>query len=308
MYSTIFRFPTILRTTLRIVGESIDRGGLFTLKTGLRAVPIVLDLPAHFKLNRLMNSPSLQALIKHQPRLGYKYLGNYLANNLSRKARLGILFNHYDYLTRQVQSSFFSSLLAGVPLWQDSRGEDGVMSIQLTFPSGIDFEGDLALIFAHNGVPLYSISFVVAPGQYVNSPQAHVLFVSRIQGTRNFELIRQCTKSCHDITPAALLIAALQGVATALGINALAGISTEERLYDTITFDYNSLWESLQAERTPDNLFFLALPLMRTPIELIKGKRRERTLRKRHYKDEICEAVRLGFTSHLLNRRQTALN
>ncbi|AMJ67565.1 hypothetical protein AXW84_20700 [Hymenobacter sp. PAMC 26628] len=220
---------------------------------------------------------------------------------------MGILYNHYDYLTRQVQSNFFTSLLTGVPLWQDCREEDGVMSIQLTFPSGIDFEGDLALTFAHNGVSLYNISFVVAPGRYVHSPQEQVLFVSRIQGTRNFDLIRQCTKSCHDITPAALLIAALQGVAAALDINILAGISTEERLYDTITFDYNSFWESFQAERTQDNLFFLALPLVKTPIELIKGKRRERTLRKRQYKDEICEAVRVGFESHLLDR-QAALN
>ncbi|WP_161599603.1 DUF535 family protein [Hymenobacter nivis] len=290
-----------------MVNEALERGGLFALKTGLRAAPIVLHLPAHFKLNRLMNSPSLQALVKHQPRLGYKYLGNYLANNLSRNARLGILYNHYDYLARQVQGSFFASLLTGVPLWQDCRAEDGVMSIQLTFPSGIDFEGDLALTFAHNGVPLYNISFVVAPGRYVRSPKAQVLFVSRIQGTRNFELIRQCTKSCHDITPAALLISALQGVAAALNINTLVGISTEERLYDTITFDYNSFWESFQAERTPENLFFLGLPLVKTPIELIKGKRRERTLRKRQYKDDVCEAVRQGFTSHLLEQ-QAVLN
>jgi uncharacterized protein VirK/YbjX len=307
MNPTILRVPTIFHTTIRVVTEAFERGGLFAFKTGLRAVPIVLDLPSHFKLNRLMNSPGLQALIKHQPRLGYKYLGNYLANNLSRQARLGILYNHYDYLTRQVQSSFFSSLLTGLPLWQDSREEDGVMSIQLTFPSGIDFEGDLALTFAHNGVPLYNISFVVAPGKYVHSQEAQVLFVSRIQGTRNFELIRQCTKSCHDITPAALLVAALQGIASALNINLLTGISTEERLYDTITFDYNSFWESFQAERTQDNLFFLALPLVKTPIELIKGKRRERTLRKRHYKDEVCEAVRRGFTSYLLNQ-QAVLN
>ncbi len=299
MKPAILRLPTFFYTTLRVVGEAVDRGGLFTLKTSLRAVRVVLNLPAHFKLNRLMNSPSLQALIKHQPRLGYKYLGNYLANNLSRQARLGILYNHYDYLTQRVQSSFFTSLLTGMPLWQDCREEDGVMSIQLTFPSGIDFEGDLALTFAHNGVPLYNISFVVAPGRYVHSPQEQVLFVSRIQGTRNFELIRQCTKSCHDITPAAILIAALQGVAAALNVNFLVGISTEERLYDTITFDYNSFWESFQAERTQDNLFFLALPLVKTPIELIKGKRRERTLRKRQYKDEICEAVRVGFAGQL---------
>ena len=254
-----------------------------------------------------MNTSSLQALIKHQPRLGYKYLGKYLAINFSRQARLGILYNHYDYLIRHVRTSFFSSLLKGVPLWQDSRDEDGVMSIQLTFPDGIDFEGDLALTFAHNDVPLYSISFVVAPGQYVHSPQAQVLFVSRIQGTRNFGQIRQCTKSCHDITPAAMLIAALQGVAAALGISLLAGISTEERLYDAISFDYNSFWESFQAERTLDNLFFLPLPLVKTPIELIKGKRRERTLRKRRYKDEICEAVSLGFASQLLTK-QLVLN
>lgn len=307
MNPTILPIPTIFQTTIRVVTEAFGRGGLFALKTGFRAVPIVLDLPAHFKLSRLMNSPSLQALIKHQPRLGYKYLGNYLANNLTRQARLGILYNHYDYLTRQVQGSFFSSLLTGVPLWQDYRGEDGTMSIQLAFPSGIDFEGDLALTFAHNGVPLYNISFVVAPGRYVHSSQAQVLFVSRIQGTRNFELIRQCTKSCHDITPSAMLIAALQGVAVALGINLLAGISTEERLYDTITFDYNSFWESFQAERTPDNLFLLVLPLAKMPIELIKGKRRERTLRKRQYKDDICETVRLGFTGQMLDR-QAALN
>jgi len=302
MYLNIFRLRPITRNALRVVNQAIDRGGLFTLRTGFRAIPVVFHLPEHLKLNRLMNTPGLQALVREQPRLGYKYLGNYLAHGLSRQARLRILFNHYEYLTRQVRSDFFTRLIGGIPLWQDCLGED-VVSIRLSFPSGIDFEGDLALAFELNGTAVYNISFVVAPGPHVRSSQAQVLFVSRIQGTKNFESIRHCTKSCHDITPAALLVSALQGIAAALGIGMLVGISNAERLYEGVTFDYDSFWTSFNAGKTAENLFFLPLPLVKTPIELIKGKRRERTLRKRQYKDQICGAVQAYFEEHVLSPR-----
>lgn len=302
MQLNIFRLRPLTRNAFRVVKQAIDRGGLFTLKTGFRAIPVIFYLPEHFRLNRLMSSPDLQALVRQQPRLGYKYLGNYLAHGLSRQARLCILFNHYEYLSQQVRSDFFGRLLDGIPLWQDWLGDD-VVSIRLSFPSGIDFEGDLALAFELNGKAVYNISFVVAPGRHVRSPRAQVLFVSRIQGTKNFESIRYCTKICHDITPAALLVSALQGVAAALGIETLVGISTAERLYEGITFDYDSFWASFNAEKTAGNLFFLSLPLAKTPIELIKGKRRERTLRKRQYKDQICGAVQAYFGEHVLPLR-----
>ncbi len=289
-------------TTLRLVSQAINRGGAFTVKTGFRALPIIFHWSSHLKLSKLMNNPGLQVLVRHQPRLGYKYLGNYLAKSLSRQERLFILLNHYDYLIQRVRSDFFALLIGGIPLWQDYQGED-VVAIRLLFPNGIDFEGDLALVFELNGVAIYSISFVVAPGEPLHSPSAQVIFVSRIQGTKNFELIRYCTKSCHDIVPPALLIAALQGLAGALGLRLLVGISSEERLYDSITFDYNAFWESFNAEKTAENLFFLPLPVVKTPIELIKGKRRERTLRKRQYKDQISEAAHSALEEHLLIRQ-----
>lgn len=301
MRLNVFSLQPFVQTTARVVSQAMSRGGGFAIKTGLRALPIVFHLSEHLRLSRLMNTPNIRVLTQHQPRLGYKYLGGYLALRLTRQARLRILYNHYEYLARQVQDSFFASLLDGIPLWEDERDGD-VVSIRLAFPSGIDFEGDLALTYALNDVPLYNISFVVSPGQYVDSAAPQVLFVSRIQGTRHFELIRHATKTCHDITPAALLIAALQGIAEALDIRALTGISNADRLYETITFDYDSFWESFNADKETNGLFSLPLPLVKTPIELIKGKRRERTLRKRHYKDQVCETVQGRFAENMLHQ------
>ncbi|MGI4871550.1 MAG: DUF535 family protein [Janthinobacterium lividum] len=272
------------------------------LRTGFRAAQTWLDYQESQALKGLLGSPALHELAQRHPRLGYKYLGECLATDLTRKNRLASVLHHYDYLLAQARPAFFNQVLREQQLWQEERAGQ-VFSINLAYPFDTDFEGELSVQFRLNTTLLYTITFTLVPGWVVQSPCLSAALVSRVQGTRNFALIKQATKLLHDIAPSALLMQALYGLAQAFDIQAVAGVSNEQQLCSTKVayhFDYDGFWQQLGAGPAVNGLFNLPLSPVVKPLEAVKANHRSRTVRKRYYKQLLQDSIQRYVREHLL--------
>ena len=287
-----------INSAVKLVQQLSSRGYVHLFTTGFRSTKILFHLRNHVKLVQLMRTnPDLAELTRNYPRLIYRYLGNYLTINFSTSNKLAVIANHYKFLLRYTHGDFFKQIQEKTCLWQETHGNDRY-SIDLVFQFGRDYEGDLSLVFEVNSVPIYMLSFTFIPSKVMNFSFDQVIFVGRIQGLTNFDLIKNTTKNLHDIAPPALLMAALQGIALACKISTIIGVSNEKQLSTTksiIYFNYDLFWHSLHAHKAKENLFILPVPFLEKPIELVKKNHRKRTLHKRQYKNEIRQETLTGF-------------
>ena len=251
---------------------------------------------------RLLHSnPDLAKLIHNHPRLIYRYLGDYLISTLSTADKLIVLASHYKFLLTITQKDFFKRIQAKAYLWQEIHNNNHY-SIALEFPFGRDSEGDLSLVVEFNSRPVYLASFTFIRVKVMPFQVEKAIFVGRMQGLTDIDLIRNTTKSLHDIAPPALLIAALQGIASACKITTLIGVSNDQQLSTTkkyVYFNYDSFWDSLGAAKTKYDLFSLTIPFTEKPIEQIKHNHRRRTLYKRQFKNRIRQVVSVHFDEFL---------
>jgi uncharacterized protein VirK/YbjX len=177
--------------------------------------------------------------------------------------------------------------------------------ICVTFPRTETFhrEGDLSLIFEADGVDIYVLSFAIGPGSIAGLDASRAIYIARVQGKDGLHLIRTATKMCADVSPPALLLAAAEGVATALGISHIIGVGADAHISASYDFQannmvkaYDEFWLAAGGVRLERNLYHLPVPLPHKPIHSVKRNHRSRALRKREYKtivkEQVCRAFR----------------
>ena len=268
---------------------------------------VLLSLPEQLTLVRLFTAPDKRALLRKRPRIVFKYLHRYLFTSARRAERLAALTNHYKYLTRRTTPHFFEKLVNEKPcMWRQDSDQTRI-EICLTFPYPADQEGDLGLQLVMNGKRLQIISFSIIPGSLIGEPDEQILFVGRVQGLVASEKIRHATKCCRDITPCALLMAALDGVTKAFGIRTIVGVGSKEQLStthvdtgDRLHFDYDQFWASLHAEKTATDFYRLASPMVHKALESVPSNHRKRTRLKREFKTQVSDAVESYLRQHCL--------
>ncbi|WP_223653972.1 DUF535 family protein [Hymenobacter psoromatis] len=187
-------------------------------------------------------------------------------------------------------------------MWENVAS-DKRFSIELSYPVRAWFEGELSLNFLVAGTLVQMLTFVIVPGATVGIAAPQALLISQVQGTKNGELLRHATKCLHDLTPASLLVNATYGLAAALGIGQAVGISTREQLGrgSKLYFDYDSFWQQFRGEWLASHFYQLDINAPEKPIEEIKAKYRPRTLRKRHYKQQVRQLVAANFWGNFMS-------
>lgn len=266
--------------------------GLLQLKHSFRQLQALVHHAEFRQLRQLTETLPLQELLARQPRFLYKYLGYYGASSFPRPVRYAAILHHYQYLGARMRPDFFAQVATQPIIWRQQMA-DAAFSIRLSYPLLGWNEGELSLTFFHNDTLLQMLTFVVVPGAVVGAPVPGALLVGQVQGTREAEAIRLATKCLHDITPAHLLVHATYGVAAALRLGHVAGVSTQERLRDgpKCHFDYDTFWQQFRGQRLATQLYLLDIETPEKPLEEIKAKYRPRTLRKRHYKQHLRREI-----------------
>ena len=118
--------------------------------------------------------------------------------------------------------------------------------------------------------------------------------------------IKLATKTLVDVAPGALLLAALQGIAMALGIGDLASVSaTNQSLYSeqydgVFRSAYDEFFTELGLAKSEAGFFLSPVPIAEKPLSLIKQGHKLRTRAKRAFKAEITLAVAEFFRESLI--------
>lgn len=241
------------------------------------------------------------ALITQKPDTILKWCNKYLAKNLAPSQRSQMLLFHYHFVGERIHDSFYACLLSGgFTLWS-LKTDAGEVVVHLRYPKS-PREGDLSLVMIVDGAEIYELSFTIVPGATVHA-SVPVLFVARIQGRRNrFEAIKKATKLCCDVSPPYALMAAIEGVAAALGVERVAGVSNINQVCTRKLFNYESFWETLSFEKAGRDCYASILPTTSRPLEQCSPDHRRRTKKKRNFKAGIARAVQDSFDSQCLRK------
>ena len=249
----------------------------------------------HLQVVRRLTVGPAAPLARRDPELTRKYIRPYIAESLRHIERRRILLFHTDFLVRRLNARFFAEAAHPVrPIWsveQDGRTHE----IWLKAHDLRGGEGDLALVFAADGQPLYELSFSLAPK--ASGSELAAMLIVRIQGARGrFAEIRRATTGFGDISPAHVLVSAAEGIAEALGVTTILGIRNNEQLSKTCAekegclFDYDAFWESLGG-RPRHGWFQFEAPFAPKPLSQTAASHRRRTRRKRRAKALVREQV-----------------
>jgi uncharacterized protein VirK/YbjX len=291
---------------VRHLGKDGVRTALNRVGKGAR---LLIHPRTYLKVARVLASSETRPVVLAEPRLMVKYLSSYLRIDLSDKERAAILIDHYGFLKNRVQEDFFRRIMERrLLLWRHGVGAHQYQ-IRLTFPLAHD-EGDLALLFESDGVDIYTLSFTIGPGRISGLHVDHAIYIGRVQGKGNgLNLIRTATRECMDVSPATLLLASAEAIATALNLEYMVGIGADSHVAangdarrEVLAKAYDEFWVAMGGHRVDRNMYRLNVPLPAKPIQSIKRNHRARVLRRRGFKDCVKEKVRCAFQDIALRK------
>jgi uncharacterized protein VirK/YbjX len=297
-HSTIFVISTILSLTRLMMHGQLS----VNFVTARKGMKIIFNIKDQLYLLRVLHHPQTERMAINHPKLAFKYLDNYVSLNLSTKNRILLLTAHYSFLQRHFRRDFLDIVEhPSILLWEECIDSVDV-ALNMDFPKKLHAEGDLCLTLTKNGQFVYRLIFIIAKGDIFGISDDHVILISSIQGVYGFDSVKSTTKACHDIHPTHLLMAAVSGVASAIGINTIFGIKSKDQIAnnDNFHFSYDLFFKGYGDIVEPLNLYRIPLPFAETPIHLIKSNHKKRTLEKRLYKGVIRHQSGLAIKQYLI--------
>ncbi len=290
-----------------VAGQFRHCGVLYASRKYLK-LALLFKLSDHLRVSRALALPQTRSLLEHHPRTAFKYLHKYLARSFDIQSRSAILANHYHYLSGLVDMDFIDRICRGeIALWEEEI-EGSRYGISLTYPK--NEEGELFLSFTENAVPLFTLSFTIAPGRLLNVADDQVVFVGRLQGAANSrDAIKRASKAFHELTPAALLLAATRGIAASLNITGIVGVSARNQVCmrgtqcPNAASAYDEFWTSAGGEMLYEQFYYLPVEQMEKPLSQVKNNHRSRVRQKRQLKNSLTSRISLTFKQKCLVTR-----
>ncbi len=242
----------------------------------------------------------LARLVRKDPTIFLKFSRFAYSSGLSIAQTAALVATHYDCLLRKVGQEFLNVIFDGrARLWDANIGAHNFGIYLSTVPVN-NIEGELTLHFRTNTTDIYVLSFIIAPAPVLGLNADHAIFVTGLQGIRGTgELVKLATKSAVDVSPPLILMAAIQGIAQALGIGHVVGINAADQVctaglpptQDFISA-YDEFWTSIQGRRLSSGHFSFPIPLPEKPLAQIKHNHRLRVRARRAFRNEVAVQVR----------------
>ena len=143
---------------------------------------------------------------------------------------------------------------------------------------------------------------MLANGHSFELPDDNVIFISGVQGIHDFDGVKQATKVCHDIQPAQLLMAAINGIGMTLNFHTIVGIGNKNQISpdEKFYFSNDKFFENYGDLVPGKNFYRIQLPFKEKPLDSIHNRHRKRTQNKRVFKTEIRDQVALAIEQYLV--------
>ena len=227
---------------------------------------------------------------------------SYLARSLAGADKYACFGFNYEFLSRHLAYPFLQqALFRKIELYR-VRVSENEYTIEIQMCREMTPEGELSIFFKLNGSQIYLISFTIVPGRVLGLRDRQALLISRMQGGRGkSEEFRIAKKDFSEVAPQAVLMAAIEGIAKAIGVEHIAGVCAanqvclDERKLELFERTYDAFFLSIGATGPADGLFVVGVPFPEKPMQEVKPGHRLRTKQKRQLKAEISSLVRASW-------------
>jgi uncharacterized protein VirK/YbjX len=278
---------------------------LFDVAKVCRKIPrygrLILELGHQRQVLKLFRDPSLAKSPERQPAFPFKFLHErYLWRGPSTRDKARCLVTNFEFLKSSLSAEGLDAVITGENVLFERAKDEQAFSITLCLSAEpVHLECEMSLLFKVNGKPVFTLSFTIVPGAVVGCRTEYTIFVTRLQrlgaGDEGAAALRLVSKMLHGITPAKALLDAAQGVAQALGIGYLSGISGQLQssyIAENDTFyvrAYDEFFEASGMSRTDGRFFHGAVPLEQKSIEeaITKASNRSRGKHRRQLRGDI---------------------
>jgi uncharacterized protein len=279
-------------TSVAIVRFLWRSGANRVIATTAQALLLLFSFGKHLSVLRVLSHPQCARLASKYPLLAFKYLGSYVALDLPLATRRSIFVAHFEFLQRKFAGSFLASMDSlPITVWRKIVGQRN-FDVIIGLNHVIEREGDLLLIFRMDGIVVYRLMFVFASGRDFHLPDETIIVVSGVQGVRDFDRVKAATKTCCDVQPAHILMAALGGVADVARVSTIVGLHQSRQLFSSkLRFSYDRFFEIYGTEIPGQRTYLIRVPYVEKPISEIGTSHRRRTLRKRQFKADTRHQV-----------------
>ena len=292
----------VIRALRAYFSKPGDWGVMLTVRRCLIAFRLLVLYPtACAKVFNALSSPKLFGLVRKAPAILIKFLWTIYSNSFSTDQRAQVVANHYEFLQRRLYSGFLERIIDGrEQLWHIDTGANA-LGLTIEVMHGTHGEGELAIHFQVDGADIYVLSFVIVPAGLFRLEGDHALFITRLQGTRGLaDVVKLATKAVGDVSPALVLVAAVQGITKALGIRHVVGISARAQICtggeQPVTQDflsaYDDFWASIEGQRMPSGEFYFPVPFPEKPLARIKQNHRQRVRIRRAFRRVVTLHVK----------------
>ena len=224
----------------------------------------------------------------------------YLARGLSARDRTSLALSHYGFEAHRFDAGHLRRVYAegGLTLWQAEA--DGVAyDVRLMPGHDVLYEGGLSVVLHVNGGRVCVLSFSWAPERIAlgQGGQAVVPLVTRKQLAGDQSYQAAFGKAFGQVMPASLCLAALAGLAGALGQDRLVGIAADRHPAMTplhrVHFEraYDEAWAAAGGQPTSPLGFVMELPFRFTPIDQLDRSRRRRAVARRGHMETLRQSA-----------------
>jgi uncharacterized protein VirK/YbjX len=244
---------------------------------------------SHYRCARIIRGSRLT----RDPFIPLKYLGDHLALSLDAPQRREALMGHYDALPKLLDPAAHNRLREGLVLWRRQVIDGGPpLTIILETSKLAPMEGELQVRFSFRS-DLYVLTFLLAPGSIFGLDRERVLFIGGVQGRVGArEEVREASRLNSEISPAAMLIMAVQAIAKTMQVDELIAIGENDHISmsyspSKIMFDYRRFWTEVGGHRLGAHY---RLPLEK-PLSEVSLSHRSRARRRREAKSLVKESI-----------------
>ncbi|WP_232011579.1 VirK/YbjX family protein [Moritella yayanosii] len=250
----------------------------------------------------LFSSEHLKPILKNNPEILEKPLKPYLCVNWSSKERIKHLTQHYQFIDDtfgEHANAVISSNGITILAFESLSGQ----TYRIQLYRGSSREGGLGIRLVNGkNQSVYALSC------NISGTHTKTMHIGMLQGPRDsvenrHALIKELTKSLHGLRTKSLLVEMALMLSRILGISEVKAISNKGHIYqairymgskrNSVTFDYDGLWNEFEATKIDPYMFGLSVFTPRKdPLTLKKTKRKMYTKRYQWLDDTEIEMAK----------------
>jgi len=268
-------------TNTKALFHHTDNGGGSAFQVGRRRLRFLLRSYLHASSLRdavgVFANSELEKLPRLDPQLLTRPLRQYLRHGMSPRERVHAMRQHFRCLKEVLPVALIERLCSGASVALHDEDYEGT---RLVFcvegPGRWGREGELTLHMNYGACRAMTVAFSLAPGA-----QGHTMMVGALQGGIEADAaLRQCSRSATRLRAHALMMCALQGLATGWGIDELRAVSTGAHIYSRsgsarrkVRIDYDDTWAQAGGESAGEHWLLPREPRLRCESEVPSKKR-----------------------------------